>query len=161
MKIGEKRVSYAPGDRDYYDADSHIMELPDFLTSYADPKIRDQIPEVSYSASLVTDEEVEVIMQQGGKHSVEHVKEQLDLGDRLIAESKEIQALGAFNSADRSDALDMLGFKKQLVLRLTVWPSRFIQVLKNHLNLGTVLLERITGICWIFVRMTKDYLGWA
>ena len=108
-------MSYAPGDRDYYDADSHIMELPDFLTSYADPKIRDQIPEVSYSASLVTDEEVEVIMQQGGKHSVEHVKEQLDLGDRLIAESKEIQALGAFNSADRSDALDMLGFKKQLV----------------------------------------------
>ena len=50
-------MSYAPADRDYYDADSHIMELPNFLTSYADPKIRDQIPEVSYSASLVTDEE--------------------------------------------------------------------------------------------------------
>ena len=51
-------MTYAPADRDYYDADSHIMELPNFLTSYADPKIRDQIPEVSYSASLVTDEEV-------------------------------------------------------------------------------------------------------
>ena len=57
-------MSYAPADRDYYDADSHIMELPNFLTSYADPKIRDQIPEVSYSASLVTDEEVEIIMNQ-------------------------------------------------------------------------------------------------
>ena len=105
-------MSYAPADRDYYDADSHIMELPNFLTSYADPKIRDQIPEVSYSASLVTDEEVEVIMSQGGKHSAEHVKKQLQLGDELIAKSKEIQALGAFDSIDRSDSLNLLGFKQ-------------------------------------------------
>ena len=108
-------MSYAPADRDYYDADSHIMELPNFLTSYADPKIRDQIPEVSYSASLVTDEEVEIIMSQGGKHSAEHIQNQLELGDDLIAKSKEIQALGAFDSTDRSDALDLLGFKQQLV----------------------------------------------
>ena len=105
-------MSYAPSDRDYYDADIHIMELPNFLTSYADPKIRDQIPEVSYSASLVTDEEVEVIMSQGGKHSTEHVNKQLQLGDELIAKSKEIQALGAFDSIDRSDSLNLLGFKQ-------------------------------------------------
>ena len=30
-------------------------------------------------------------------------------------QSKEIQALGAFNREDRSIAMDMLGFKKQLV----------------------------------------------
>ena len=108
-------MSYAPADRDYYDADSHIMELPNFLTSYADPKIRDQIHDVSYSASLVTDEEVEIIISQGGKHSAEHIQNQLELGDDLIAKSKEIQALGAFDSTDRSDALDMLGFKQQLV----------------------------------------------
>ena len=108
-------MTYARADRDYYDADSHIMELPNFLTSYADPKIRDQIPEVSYSASLVTDEEVEVIMSQGGMHSAEHVQKQLQLGDELNSKSKEIQALGAFDSTDRSDALNLLGFKQQLV----------------------------------------------
>ncbi len=108
-------MTYAPDTRPYYDADSHIMELPDFLTSYADPKLRDQIPLVSYSASLVTDEEVATIMDQGGRHSDQHVQTQIDLGDRLIEKSKEIQALGAFNSADRSVAMDMLGFKKQLV----------------------------------------------
>ena len=37
------------------------------------------------------------------------------VGDDLIAKSKEIQALGAFDSTDRSDALDLLGFKQQLV----------------------------------------------
>lgn len=108
-------MTYAPDHRPYYDADSHIMELPNFLKAYADPKIRDEIPEVSYSASLVTDEEVAVIMEQGGKHSEAHVREMVELGDKLIESSKEIQALGAFNSADRTTAMDLLGFKKQLV----------------------------------------------
>lgn len=108
-------MTYAPDTRPYYDADSHIMELPRFLKDYADPALRDDIPEVSYSASLVTDEEVAVIVGQGSKHSPAHVQAQVDLGDRLIEKSKEIQALGAFDSADRSVAMDMLGFKKQLV----------------------------------------------
>ncbi len=108
-------MAYAPDLRPYYDADSHIMELPDFLTAYVDPDIRDEIPEVNYSASIVTDEEVAEIMAQGGKHSPEHVQAQIDLGDKLIESSKEIQALGAFTSADRSTAMDLLGFKKQLV----------------------------------------------
>jgi len=108
-------MAYASEDRPYYDADSHVMELPDFLTRYADPDIRSEIPEVSYSASLVSDEEVAVIMDQGGRHSAEHVQAQIDLGDRLIESSKEIQALGAFNAEDRTTAMDLLGFKKQLV----------------------------------------------
>ncbi len=108
-------MTYAPEGRAIYDADSHIMELPDFLKRYADPALRDEIPEVSYAASIVTDEEVAVIMGQGGRHSAEHVAAQVALGDGLIAASKEIQALGAFTSADRSTALDMLGFRRQLV----------------------------------------------
>lgn len=108
-------MTYAPNHRPFYDADSHIMEKPDFLKAYADPSIRDDIAEVSYSASLVTDEEVAQIMAQGGKHSDEHIKEMVALGDDLIAKSKEIQALGAFNKDDRKVAMNMLGFKKQLV----------------------------------------------
>ncbi len=108
-------MTYAPDHRPFYDADSHIMELPDFLRDYADPSIREQIPQVSYAASLVTDDEVEAIVANGKRHSAEHVDAQVALGDQLIAQSKEIQALGAFDRADRSVALDMLGFRKQLV----------------------------------------------
>lgn len=108
-------MTYAPPHRPFYDADSHIMELPDFLREYADPGIREQIPQVSYAASLVTDEEVDVIVSNGKRHAPEHVEAQIALGDQLIAQSKEIQALGAFDRADRSVALDMLGFRKQLV----------------------------------------------
>ena len=64
-------MTYAPANRAYFDADSHIMELPNFLKDFADPALRDEIPEVSYSASIVTDEEVAVIMAQGGRHSQE------------------------------------------------------------------------------------------
>ncbi len=108
-------MTYAPADRVFHDADSHIMELPNFLIDYADSSIRDRLRPVGYSASLVTDEEVAVIVANGGRHAPEHVAAQIALGDRLIAESKEIQALGAFDRADRSTALDMLGFARQLV----------------------------------------------
>lgn len=108
-------MAYAPESRPFYDADSHIMELPDFLKAYADPAIKDEIPEVSYSASIVTDEEVAVIVSQGNRHSEAHIAEQIALGDQLIESSKEIQALGAFNSTDRTQAMDLLGFRKQLV----------------------------------------------
>jgi predicted TIM-barrel fold metal-dependent hydrolase len=108
-------MAYAPDHRPFYDADSHIMELPDFLQKYADPELRRDIPAVSYSASLVTDEEVAEIMARGGRHSEQHVADLLKLGDRLIETSKEIQALGAFDGRERSQAIDMLGFKKQLV----------------------------------------------
>ena len=108
-------MTYAPADRPVYDADSHIMELPDFLRDYADPAIREQIPQVSYAASLVTDDEVAAIVANGKRHPSEHIEAQVALGDQLIAQSKEIQALGAFDRDDRSVALDMLGFRKQLV----------------------------------------------
>jgi predicted TIM-barrel fold metal-dependent hydrolase len=108
-------MAYAPAHRAFYDADSHIMELPDFLRDYADPDLRDRIPPVNYSASIVTDEEVAEIVARGNRHSDAHKAELLALGDRLIEASKEIQALGAFDSAERTTALDMLGFKRQLV----------------------------------------------
>jgi predicted TIM-barrel fold metal-dependent hydrolase len=108
-------MTYAPATRSFYDADSHVMELPNFIIDYADEEFKDQIPPVNYDASLVTDEEVQAIVSNGGKHSEEHIATQVALGDELIAKSKEIQALGAFNRSDRTTALDMLGFRKQLV----------------------------------------------
>ncbi|MGB0620403.1 MAG: amidohydrolase family protein [Myxococcota bacterium] len=105
---------YAPDTRPYYDADSHIMELPDFLRAYADPDLRDELPMIDYAASMNKQEDVDAYMHNGG-HSAEHVAEHLAYGDELIAKSKEIHALGAFDGAQRTQAMDLLGFKKQLV----------------------------------------------
>ena len=59
-------MTYAPKDRAYYDADSHVMELPNFIIDYADKEFKNLIPPVNYKASLVTDEEVAQIISNGG-----------------------------------------------------------------------------------------------
>src|SRR5215471_3334020 len=106
--------------------------------AYAPAQLRDEIPEVSYSASIVTDEEVAVIVGQGNRHSPEHVAAQVALGDKLIESSKEIQALGAFNAADRSTAMDLLGFKKQLVFAThsVAMPFSASSKVENRLRYG-------------------------
>ena len=38
-------MTYA-GTRIINDADSHLMELPDYLTAWADPDIRDRLPDL-------------------------------------------------------------------------------------------------------------------
>src|SRR5579863_2306105 len=43
-------MSYA-GERLIHDADSHLMELPDFLTAHADPADRDRMPPLGLLAT--------------------------------------------------------------------------------------------------------------
>jgi predicted TIM-barrel fold metal-dependent hydrolase len=130
-------MTYA-GHRAIYDADGHIMELPTHLRDFADPDIRDQIPLTSYSASSVTEEEVAVLVGQGGKHSDEHLNHLRSLGNGLIAQSKEIQALGAFDGRHRSQALDMLGFKKQIIFSTLSARAPFSTKLSTRVKYGAV-----------------------
>lgn len=108
-------MTYANG-RQLYDADSHIMELPDFLASHADPAIRERLPEIDYSRSSVEREDVLQIIARGGRHERAYADELEALGGSgLIRGPKEEKALGAFDPADRVRALDLLGFERQLV----------------------------------------------
>ena len=36
-------MTYAPNNRNFYDADSHVMELPNFIIDYADKEFKDLI----------------------------------------------------------------------------------------------------------------------
>lgn len=106
-------MTYAQG-RTCYDADSHIMELPDFLVEFSDREMRDvlpriKVPRVGKLANLVDEAE----RRRG--HEPTQISELLALGDRLISGPKGYMALGAFNRDERSQALDVLGFAKQLV----------------------------------------------
>lgn len=106
-------MTYAQG-RVFNDADSHIMELPNFLKSYADPAVREAMPLIpvpTVGAMAVLTEEA----SRAGRHSPETVAELVAMGDTLIAGPKGYAALGAFNADERVQALDMLGFDKQLV----------------------------------------------
>lgn len=106
-------MPYASG-RTFLDADSHLMERPDFLRDFAAESFRDRLPQ------FTGDEQARSAMQweravTGAGHEASAVAELISLGDDLIAGPKGYMALGAFNGPERKQALDLLGFERQLV----------------------------------------------
>ena len=95
------------------DADSHIMELPDFLTEFADPAVRDRLPPILPASDNAT---VAGFPVSGSRaHPPEHVAELKSLGDRILTGPKWYAALGAFNCAERGAVLDLLDIRRQMV----------------------------------------------
>jgi predicted TIM-barrel fold metal-dependent hydrolase len=107
-------MTYAAGRR-LLDADSHIMELPDFLASHADPGMRDRLPPIDYGRSSMDEGEGWRLAKAGGHERVYAAELEALGGEGLIRGPKEEKALGAFDAADRRRALDLLGFERQLV----------------------------------------------
>ncbi len=109
-------MTYA-GDRKVIDADSHLIELDDFLHSFADPKDRDLIPPMNAQRELP-------VVQAGLDRGRElFAKRQADpavmkkFEDGLLdAKKSGWNRLGAFDPAERSHAMNLFGFDLQLVL---------------------------------------------
>src|SRR6516165_9047141 len=79
QRIWRASMSYA-ADRLIYDADSHLMELPDFLSAHADASSRHLLPPLGTGTTGLFDP---------GKHigkegqAPEDVRRLLQLGDRI------------------------------------------------------------------------------
>jgi predicted TIM-barrel fold metal-dependent hydrolase len=104
-------MAYAEG-RTFHDADSHVMELPEWLPSYAEPKYRDRIASFSL-LSTGSRSRVEAMMARGKLRAgtaSERSGHEAELMNR-----KSWDAYGAFHADDRRRALDLLGFRSQLV----------------------------------------------
>ena len=116
-------MAYAQG-RVFLDADSHIMELPDFLSANATAAFRDRVPQVLIEADTLSSFGWDEAQETRG-HPADKVEEMVALGDELITGPKGYFALGAFNSAERTQALDQLGFQRQLVFTTFAAPMCF------------------------------------
>jgi len=112
-------MPYAEG-RVYYDADSHVMETSDWLVTYADPDLRERIrPLYLGGAGKLADAAVrDADARKAGEVTVEAIE------DGLMVR-KGWSAYGAFDAEERSHALDLLGFDKQLVFS-TFAPTQFL-----------------------------------
>ena len=84
-------MSYA-GDRTIFDADSHLMELPDFLSAHADPKVRDRLPRLG---DLTTGQFNPGDHVGKAGHAPEVVARLKELGDNITRGPKWHDALGA------------------------------------------------------------------
>lgn len=116
-------MPYAQG-RTYLDADSHIMEMPDFMTRSAEKKHLALVPQVPAQGGAGTSAEFEAAMQTRSQPA-KRVEEMVALGGDLISGPKGYFALGAFNKGERTKALDQLGFDRQLVFTTFAAPLAF------------------------------------
>ena len=106
-------MTYA-GRRRILDADSHLMELPDFLTRHAEARMRERVPTLMEVGLAI--EGIRLRDYRGRRgHPPEVVERLTALGDGLTKGPKWHDALGSFNTSERSTALTLLGFERQVV----------------------------------------------
>lgn len=99
-------MNYVKG-RDIHDADSHLLEHPDWLMRYVSPAVRQRVPLLDLHG--LEDEAAQALQEHraGTRPIIEDAAE--------LMTRKNWAALGAFDPAERSQALNLLGFKSQLV----------------------------------------------
>lgn len=111
--------TYATG-RVFLDADSHVVETPEWLAPYADPDVRERLRTLDLGGG-------------GGevvRKVLDRARERVATGgsalrdDETVMSAKGWSAMGAFDAAERSAALDLLGFHRQLVFS-TFAPTQF------------------------------------
>jgi hypothetical protein len=95
-----------------HDADSHLMELPDCLDPFLDPKHR-----AAYNALPKLAKREEGYVEKARTQQADPAFRQ-SAGANIMLR-KNYEAMGAFLKADRPRALDQLGFASQLVF--TTW----------------------------------------
>ena len=107
-------MTYA-GERVCWDADSHLMEEPDFLARHADPSLRDAL-------WLGAGEDGGAEFAQGLDRMIASVRKRIadpartaELEQNVIASAKGWYGHGAVDPVERRRTLDLLGFRGQLV----------------------------------------------
>ena len=136
-------TTYA-GPKRILDADSHIMELPDWLGEYADAKTKELLKPLSLGkAGAMADKAVEA--------ADERRRSGVALNEETVA--KELMGLkgwsahGAFDATERRKVMDHLGFDAQLVFP-TFAPVQFTGGSDELLHGGARALNRMmTAFC--------------
>ena len=102
-------MTYA-GDRQILDADSHVMELADFLDEHIDPAQRNRLRRgaIEAFAPLLENAMAGAAARRSDSTAAAAAEERL-------LQDKGWLALGAFDPDERSRVLDLLGFDGQLV----------------------------------------------
>src|SRR6266700_3441613 len=110
MRTVDRGIMTYAGDRQILDADSHVMELADFLDDHIDPEQRDRLRRRAMDAfaPLLESAMAGAAARRADTTAAARAEERL-------LHDKGWLALGAFDSDERSRALDLLGFDGQLV----------------------------------------------
>jgi predicted TIM-barrel fold metal-dependent hydrolase len=117
------------GERSVLDADSHVMELADFLDDFLDPEFKDRLRDMTSPAGVLTDA---VARSEARRSDPEKAK----LAEERLLQDKGWHAMGAFDPMERSRVLDLLGVEGQLVFA-TFATARFAGKDEDRLYAGS------------------------
>ena len=109
-------MPYAEG-RTYHDADSHVMETPDWLVAHADPAVRALLKPL-FVAAVKPGEET--MIEQARRRHLDPAERERAADELMLR--KNWNAMGSFVREDRPRALDLLGFSSQLVFNTFLNP---------------------------------------
>jgi uncharacterized protein len=115
-------MAYNQLGRVVHDADAHIMETPMWLRDFADPSLRDRIAPLDLSGGNELrqtgdpDEQLQDLRTTFDNLAARHASDEYRATEATdIMNRKNFAATGSFVPADRSRALDHLGFASQLM----------------------------------------------
>jgi predicted TIM-barrel fold metal-dependent hydrolase len=124
------------GERSVLDADSHVMELADFLDDFIDPAMKDRLRAMT---SIDLDG---VLADAVAKSKARHVDAGVaKLAEQRLLRDKGWHAMGAFDPTERSRVLDLLGVEGQLVFA-TFATARFAGKDEDRLYAGSSAQNR-------------------
>ena len=100
--------------REIHDADTHMMERPDWIFSYASEKIRDRLaPFVGGNSETML--RVQDALSQFEERKTNHSKAKLADDEFMQMKHKGWHGLGAFDAEERAHANTLLGFDSYIV----------------------------------------------
>jgi uncharacterized protein len=116
-------LSYV-NDRAIHDADAHIMETPEMLADFADPDLRDRIGSQQFAHLMGGEGAADMFAEMRQNHNDPAYR--ADDGAEIM-NRKNWHATGSFLKEDRAEALDLLGFKSQLMFN-TFWNAYLLDL---------------------------------
>lgn len=116
-------MTYA-GDRAIHDADSHMVETPEMLRDFADPSIRDSLDHLEFYRVVGGHGRPDDFPVYRRSHADPDYRSR---DEAELMQRKNWYATGSFIKEDRPRALDLLGFKSQLVFN-TFWNSYLLRL---------------------------------
>lgn len=102
-------MAYVEG-RTIHDADSHVVEAPDFLDNHVEHRWRDKIRDAKFYGKYGS----LIITTEGLRQRHDDPKYRAERAEKIMTR-KNYNALGSWRGSDRAEALDCLGFASQLV----------------------------------------------
>ena len=121
-------------NRIVHDADSHTMELPTWYKEFGSKKVQTAfLDRFAKAKGLNLEKDWYTGLEE--RHKTSSYREQ---NEKKLMSRKNFDALGSFNKIDRSEALDLLGVKTQLVFPTS--PNVWLESLE-HSNKVDLLYE--------------------